>query len=151
MKTTFLLLLGGVLLVSCNSNSEKSTAKQETALHEEHADDKNSLDIELNNGEKWLANEEMKPFVFKGADLVTTYLQNDQTDHTTLAKQVSEQNNQLIKSCTMKGKSHDELHKWLNSHVMMTKSLEAEEDSAKAKETVLQLRNSYDVYGQYFK
>lgn len=59
-------------------------------------------------------NDEMKPFVAKGEGLVTTYLQSSQTNYNKLAQKLKDQNNQLIKSCTMKGKSHDELHKWLH-------------------------------------
>ncbi len=92
----------------------------------------------------------MKPFVVKGEELVNSYIQNKQTDYKALAQQLIEQNNQLIKSCTMNGKSHDELHKWLHPHLEIVNALEEEKDAAKANEIVLQLQKSYQDYHQYF-
>ena len=51
----------------------------------------------------------MKPFVLKGSELVNTVVLENQTDYIELAQQVKDRNSQLIKSCTMEGKSHDEL------------------------------------------
>ena len=97
-----------------------------------------------------MVNEEMKPFVMKGEELVNSYIQDNQTDYKALAQQLIEQNNQLIKSCTMNGKSHDELHKWLHPHLEIVNALEEEKDAAKANEIVLQLQKSYQDYHQYF-
>src|SRR5690606_19644238 len=118
-------------------------AEIHTEAHAEHHHDESSEAIELNNNEKWIVNEEMKPYVMKGEELVNSYIQDSRTDHKALAEQLKEQNNQLIKSCTMKGKSHDELHKWLHPHLEMVKELENETDVARANEIVLQLQGSY--------
>ena len=150
MKKVIVFGMSLMLLWSCNNSTEKSTTHQETENHTEHQHDESSEAIELNNGEKWLVNEEMKPFVLKGEELVNAYIQNNQTDYKALAKQLKEQNNQLIKSCTMNGKSHDELHKWLHPHLEIVNALEEEKDAAKANEIVLQLQKSYQDYHQYF-
>lgn len=150
MKKVFVLGISVLFLWSCNNTTEKSTTHQETETHAEHQHDESSEAIELNNGEKWLVNEEMKPFVMKGEELVNAYIQNNQADYKALAQQLKEQNDQLIRSCTMGGKSHDELHKWLHPHLEIVKALEDERDATKANETVLQLQHSYQQYHQYF-
>mgnify|MGYP001169639869 FL=1 len=150
MKKVFVLGISVLFLWSCNNTTEKSTTHQETENQAEHQQDESSESIELNNGEKWLVNEEMKPFVMKGEELVNSYNQDNQTDYKALAQQLIEQNNQLIKSCTMNGKSHDELHKWLHPHLEIVNALEEEKDAAKANEIVLQLQKSYQDYHQYF-
>lgn len=150
MKKVFVLGMSVLLLWSCNNTSEKTTEKLETENHAEHQHNESSETIELNNGDKWLVNEEMKPFVMKGEELVNSYIQNNQTDYKALAQQLKEQNGQLIKSCTMDGKSHDELHKWLHPHLEIVKSLEDEADASKANEIVSQLKHSYQQYHQYF-
>ena len=147
-----LIVFGSILLWSCSGQSEKTTPPdQEAETHAAHHHDESAEPIELNNGEKWVVNEEMKPFVRTGSELVNAYIQEDQSDYKVLAEQLKEQNNQLIKSCTMKGKSHDELHKWLHPHLDLVKQLERQDDAAKASEIVLQLKNSYQEYHQYFK
>ncbi|MBS1491003.1 MAG: hypothetical protein JSS93_10780 [Bacteroidetes bacterium] len=150
MKKVIVLVVSSFVLWSCNNSTEKSTAHQETENHVEHQHDESSKAIELNNSEKWLVNEEMKPFVMKGEELVNSYIQNNQTDYKALAQQLKEQNDQLIKSCTMDGKSHDELHKWLHPHLGIVKALEEEKDAIKANEIVLHLQHSYQQYHQYF-
>jgi len=150
MKKVIVFGMSLMLLWSCNNSTEKSTTHQETENHAEHRHDESSEAIELNNGEKWLVNEEMKPFVLKGEELVNTYIQDGKTDYKTLAEQLKDQNSQLIKSCTMDGKSHDELHKWLHPHLDIVKTLENETDAIKANEIVSQLQYSYQHYHQYF-
>ncbi|MCC2589643.1 hypothetical protein [Chryseobacterium sp. MFBS3-17] len=150
MKKVFVLGISVLFLWSCNNTTEKSTTHQETENHAEHQQDESSESIELNNGEKWLVNEEMKPFVMKGEELVNAYIQDGKTDYKTLAEQLKDQNTQLIRSCTMTGKSHDELHKWLHPHLEIVKTLESETDEAKANQIVLSLQKSYQDYHHYF-
>ena len=150
MKKVIVFGMSLMLLWSCNNSTEKSTTHQEAENHTEHQQDESSESIELNNGEKWLVNEEMKPFVMKGEELVNSYIQNNQTDYKTLAQQLKEQNNKLIKSCTMDGKSHDELHKWLHPHLDLVKALESEQDTNEAARIVAALQTSYQHYHQYF-
>lgn len=150
MKKTILFGLSIFLFWSCNNSSSKTTTHQQDEIHETHHHDESSQVIELNNGEKWVVNSEMKPFVSKGAELVNVYVQENKTDFKELTTQLKEQNNQLIKSCTMKGKSHDELHKWLYPHLELVKELDNETDAVKAKEIVVKLQNSYQQYQIYF-
>ena len=150
MKKVIVFGMGIMLLWSCNNSTEKSTAHQETESHAELHHDENLEAIELNIGEKWLVNEEMKPFVLKGEELVNTYIQDGKTDYKTLSEQLKNQNSQLIKSCTMDGKSHDELHKWLHPHIELVKELENETDATKANEIVSKIQYSYQDYHKYF-
>ena len=150
MKKIIVLGISSFLLWSCNSNAEKSATHQEAETHVAHQSDENSEIMELNNGEKWVVNEEMKPFVLKGSELANAYIEDGQSDYKALASQLKDQNNQLIKSCTMDGKSHDELHKWLHPHLEIVKALEDETDEAKANQIVLSLQKSYQDYHHYF-
>lgn len=93
----------------------------------------------------------MKPFVVKGEELVNSYIQNNQTDYKALAQQIKDQNNQLIKSCTIDGKSHDELHKWLHPHLELVIVLEKVKDENEAKQIVEKLKQSNELYHQYFE
>ncbi len=150
MKKIIVLAISSFLFWSCNINAEKSTAHQESETQAVHQDDEDAAPIELNNGEKWLVNEEMKPFVLKNSELVNAYIRNNQTDYKALALQLKEQNNKLIKSCTMDGRSHEELHKWLLPHLELVKELENLPDENEAKEIVMKLQKSNEMYHKYF-
>lgn len=153
MKKTIVLGMSVLLFWSCNS-SENATSSEEAAAHAEtHTENHDSAGsgaVELNDGEKWVVNEEMKPFVQNGEELVDSYIQEGHSDYKALAAQLKVENTELIKSCTMTGKSHEELHKWLEPHLTMVKNLEDETDAAKANERVSQLQQSYQEYHRYF-
>jgi len=117
----------------------------ETSSHENHSDE---TTIELNESEKWVVNEEMTPFIENAENILNQY---DNADYKNLAEQLSEQNQSLINSCTMDGKSHDELHKWLHPHLELVKALGKAENEEKANETISELKNSFETYHTYFQ
>ena len=73
------------------------------------------------------------------------------TDFQELAKALKTQNSSLIKSCTMKGASHDELHKWLYPHIGFIKSLSSTNDSKEAEKIIIQIKESFETYQKYFE
>ena len=134
MKLRYLLLIFlPVLYSACGNHAHEQVA------------------IELNNGQKWKVNEEMKPYIDQGREVLTSYLSKGSADHEKLAKELQEQNSKLIKSCTMDGKSHDELHKWLHPHLELVKELRDAETEDEVTEITEKLKSSYDLYDQYFE
>ncbi len=94
MKKVMLLMMSVVALWSCNNEEKKSDANH--AKTEEHHNVEHSETIQLNRGEKWVVNNEMKPFVSEGENLVNSYLKNEQNDYKALASQLKTQNSQLL-------------------------------------------------------
>lgn len=150
-KIILTLTIGSFLLYGCgNSTNEKSNNNRETATHQQNQQDDEQT-IRLNNGEKWLVNEEMKPFILEAENILTEYINNNLSDYKTLAEQLKEKNSGLIKSCTMKGESHDELHKWLYPHIELIESLSKAESTEEASEIIANLQASFLTYNQYFQ
>lgn len=161
-KAIILLSMGSLLLWSCNSNNQ-DLAKNATEVHEAHADhDEHEGDehehhadaseaIELDNGAKWKVNEEMKPFVLKGEELVNNFIKDKGADFKGLAEAIESENSRLIKSCTMDGKSHEELHKWLHPHLELVEALAKETNPQRSEEIVAKLQHSYHFYHLYFE
>ena len=154
MKNVFVLGIGVLLFWSCG-NPEKATSAKETEIHTEAHEanhyNESSDPLELNDGERWVVNEEMKPFVAKQEELLNTYTRTNQTDHQELASQLQEQNELLIQSCTMTGKSHDELHKWLHPHMETVQALGEAESQEEAEKIHADLKQSIDTYHTYFQ
>lgn len=150
MKKLIALTFTTLALWGCTNSTNKPTSHSHPATHTEEQQANNSSAIALDNGAKWAVNLEMKPFVQKGAELVNSYIQEKKTNYQELAKQLADQNDRLVKSCTMDGKSHHELHKWLHPHLEMVKRLEQETNIGEANKIVLQLQNSYQQYHRYF-
>ena len=144
------------LFMSCgntkdNKLKEQTEANSQKEHNQEHNQNHNSETLKLNNGEKWVVNEEMKPFILDAEGLLNQYISNQTEDYKTLATQLKEKNNGLIKSCTMNGESHDELHKWLYPHIELIESLSKAESTEAASEIVADLQASFSTYNQYFQ
>ena len=107
--------------------------------------------IELNQGEKWKVNAEMMPPLAASEKLLSEYAANDEKDYKMLAKNLKENNKALISSCTMDGKSHEELHKWLHPYMGMVEELSDASDESKANEVVLKIEQSFKIFNQYFQ
>jgi len=153
MKNNKLYLLGLSLftfgLFSCKNNTTE--AIQVDNQHTEIVTTTNEEELMLNNGNKWQVSEAMKPYIQQGEMLVTAYINNNAGDYTTLATQLKEQNNLLIKSCTMTGTAHDELHKWLHPHLDLVKELEVAPSTEQAQAIIKNLQVSYQTYSEFFE
>lgn len=154
MKKVLILGMGMLLAWGCNSSSNpQGNAQDEVSIVnlEEAHDHENSNALELNNGERWVVNEEMKPFVVNGRELTNRYLEEEDVDYSRLAVQLKEQNDLIVRNCTMTGKSHDELHKWLHPHMELVKKLSEAENKDLARAELENIEKSYKDYEKYFQ
>lgn len=156
MKKTIWIIISSLVIAGCtnsNQSSEHATtaiagSKPMDAAHQ-HAETKET--IELNNGEKWLVNAEMKPYIEAGEQLLAKYQESNSGDYETLASGLKEKNTALIKSCTMQGKSHEELHKWLHPHLELVSELGKAGSLDEANHIVAHLQESFALFHQYFQ
>jgi hypothetical protein len=125
------LILAAFFALSCNNS----------ANHDQVA-------IELNNGQKWDVNAEMSPFILGGEMILKEY---DNANYKELAEQLKRENKKLIESCTMDGKSHEELHKWLHPHMQLIEDLGNADNDQQANEIIAQLNKSFQTYHNYFQ
>jgi len=154
MKKIFFALLGASVISGCGNDSktqQASDTETHTSDHTSHSPETANDAIELNQGEKWAVNPEMKPFVKESENLVKEYNAAGSTDYKTLASQLKSQTTGLIKSCTMKGKSHDELHKWLHPYMEQVENLSKAQDEAIAEQHLADIEKSFDTYHTYFE
>lgn len=148
MKRIAILVISLFIMSCSNTSDEKSKVQTDSAIH---ADQKHSAEkqtIDLNNGEKWKVNAEMTPIISEGHKILNGYSNGD---YKALAKQLKANNQALIKSCTMEGKSHDELHKWLQTHMLLLDNLVKADNQEKANAIIGELKESYHTYETYFQ
>lgn len=132
--------VGAIIIISCNSNQQHDTKENQE-----------QSGINLNNGDKWKVNPEMKPHIEKGHELLAEYISKKGEDYQKLAENLTAQNNSLIQSCTMKGKSHDELHKWLYPHIELIKKLSNAKSVTEAETIIPDFEKSFNTYHNYFE
>lgn len=139
---------------SCNSQKgepQSKTTPTEAVDHSEHDGHASEEEITLNNGNKWEINAEMRPFLLGGEKLVKNFAGSEMEDYQKLALDLKEQDDQLIKSCTMKGESHEQLHKWLHPHLGLVDDLTKASSTEQSKQIVDKLMVSYQTFDKYFQ
>ena len=152
-------------LVSCKDNKNQETEKKVNAVdtsvettneHQEHETSNIyantwANDIALNNGSKWQANLETNEGVERIKKSLKTQTTNSLEDYSKLVELLNVDKNYVIKNCTMKGDSHDNLHVWLMPLIEKIEALsEAKtlEEAAKLKQSIEENVNAYDTYFQ---
>ncbi|NNE37986.1 MAG: hypothetical protein HKN08_06745 [Gammaproteobacteria bacterium] len=135
MKTQPLIFLFFVVLLTsaCQNNSGER------------------VPLTLNEGEKWVVSDEMKPHITRAVDIFKKHGASNNTDYADLSEKLKEQNTKLIKSCNMKGPAHDELHKWLLPHMKLIEDLGKSENEQEAANIISELEASFTQYNVYFE
>ena len=150
-KITLSIALISLFLFSCsNTSNEKSKQQTETVTHEEHQHNDEMQTIELNNGEKWKVDANMIPHIRNMENDVISFAKVKQKDYKNLAKKLQSNIDLLTSNCTMKGKAHDELHKWLLPYIDLVKELSEAKDQTKEEKQFQKIENSFITFNQYF-
>ncbi|HRP01383.1 MAG TPA: hypothetical protein PLE30_01935 [Candidatus Kapabacteria bacterium] len=159
----FVIITASIFLLwACNKAEQKSDTAEvhnhDTEMtHQHNTDDahnhseEDNSPLTLDNGKKWKVNDEMRPFVLQGEEIVGKFYDLKDTNYAALAVDIKRLDDELIKSCTMDGKSHDELHKWLNPHLELVDDLSKASTASNGSAIVAKLKDSYKKYHQYFQ
>ncbi len=141
-------------LLACNTDSNepktKEIVKTPVPQEEEHIHE-HSEKIELNSGLKWKVSNNMMPHMMANETLLTSYIKRNRKDYQQLAKELTKNNDLFIENCSMQGKSHDELHKWLEHHLELTDELTEAKNQTEAQKTIKELALSFKEFHVYFE
>jgi hypothetical protein len=152
-------------LVSCKDNknqenkSEMDTVQKSAEDKEEHYNVEASnvyenawtKEIEMNNGAKWEANAETNEGVQKMQNSIQTQTTSTLDEYHKLAKQLNEDKNYVIKNCTMKGASHDNLHVWLLPLMAKIEALSESKTIEDAEKIKHSINENISAYKRYFQ
>ena len=73
------------------------------------------------------------------------------TDYQTLATSLQENINLLTSNCTMTGKAHDELHKWLLPYIDTVDEFAAQTEVSTYVNLLDEIKISFTTFNQYFQ
>jgi len=151
-QITILIPVISLFLFSCgNTSNEKSKDQTETVTHEEHQHNAEILTIELNNGEKWKVDANMITHIRNMENDVISFDKVEQKDYKSLSEKLQSNIDLLTSNCTMKGKAHDELHKWLLPYIDLVKELSEAKDETEASKQFQNIQTSFTAFNQYFQ
>lgn len=151
-KITILIPVISLFLFSCgNTSNEKPIEQTETGTHEEHQHNAEIQTIELNNGEKWKVDANMITHIRNMENDVISFAKVEQKDYKSLSEKLQSNIDLLTSNCTMKGKAHDELHKWLLPYIDLVKELSEAKDETEAEKQFQNIQTSFTAFNQYFQ
>ena len=151
-KITILISVISLFLFSCgNTSNEKSKEQTETVTHEEHQHNAEIQIIELNNGEKWKVDANMITHIRNMENDINSFANVKQKDFNSIAEKLQSYIDLLTSNCTMKGKAHDELHKWLLPYIDLAKELSEAKDETEASKRFENIQTSFTTFNQYFQ
>lgn len=107
--------------------------------------------IELSNGQKWKVDANMMGYIREMEKDHAAFKGNTLAEYKTLAARLQKNVDKLTANCTMKGKAHDELHKWLLPYIDTVNSLGKAKTEKKAAEVYRELAASFAEFHRYFE
>ena len=165
-KTLLSIAMMAFILSSCNNNKKEETATDkntteevEVVSHQNHETHQTSdvlsnnwmNEIQTDNGERWAANIETTDGVNDMLKLISESKTETVEDYLSLATKLNERKNTLVKECTMKGSSHDNLHVFLHPLIEKIDVLLEIETTEKGSETLKSIIDNLNAYNAYFK
>lgn len=137
-------------------NNETVKAQQEpisASTESEHHHTEGAV-IELNNGHKWKVEVEMMKYVANMQSDVKLFSEANNknlNNYITLGAGLQKNIDLLTSNCTMEGKAHDELHKWLLPYIDMVDKLNKSKNDSDAQAIFKEIENSFVLFNQYFE
>lgn len=151
-KIPILFATISLFLFSCDSaSSTKANEQTETTIHEEQHHNEEMDTIELNDGAKWIVDAHMMTHIRNMENDVNSFATADQMEYSVLTEKLQTNLDLLTSNCTMKGKAHDELHKWLLPFIDLVKELSAAKDDAASAQQLKRIQISFSTFKQYFQ
>ena len=151
MKTKLILLLAiNAILLSCGREvKNKETAQIETAFTQAKPKD-NTTSIELNNGQQWKVDERMMTHIRNMEKDIFIFSKSGQKDYKSLADKLQTNLDLLTSGCTMEGRAHDELRKWLLPFMDLVKDFSSTKGDDFAVNQFEKIQSSFITFNHYF-
>ena len=163
MKNILFLIALTAITFSCNENrkseqmvNEKIETDQQiknsTSPKTDNASEKSCMnEISLNNGSKWEANPETTEGVNNMLRSINTVNPNRIQEFQELGEKLNDEKNYIVKKCTMKGASHDNLHVFLYPLIKKIDSLMTVTSVTEGSKITTNIKVHLDGYQLYFK
>lgn len=145
MKKFSYVLIAGILLVlaSCGDNTGKDNLNSEP-IHDDES-------IELDNGKKWTVVDEMMGHIKNMESDLDVFESQKEKDYHSLSVKLENNIELLTSNCTMTGKAHDELHKWLLPYIELVAELTNANNDEEAGVAYHKIQASFKTFNTYFK
>lgn len=148
-RVAFAMVFSMTLIVGCK-NENRQVENNSLELKKDISVEEN-LQLKLDNGEKWQANQDTQLGVEKMNSILKDFKSTGKTNYQELGSELSEQTSYIIKNCTMKGEPHEQLHVLLVPMLDEISTLKDTDDEATSIASIGKLEALIRDYFAYFK
>lgn len=150
MKSIYMLLLPALFFISCADNpGEQPAAKIAVEEQPQHSHEQET--IVLNDGQKWKVDENMMLYLVQMEKDITGFTGSTMEEYKQLASGLEQNIELLTSNCTMEGKAHDELHKWLLPFIELSEQFSASATQQDAENNLDAISVSVQDFHRYFE
>ena len=157
-KIAIVFVIASLLFASCKDQpKESTTSKSNKVEHTEHQSENDidgndwMQDIQLNDGSKWEANPETNEGVANMKSVIRASNPKELKDYHMVANVLNDEKNFVVKECTMKGPSHDNLHVWLHPLIEKIDALKEVKTLEEAQGIYKSIEENVNAYDYYFE
>lgn len=157
-KTIIIVIAVLLLFTACKDRSKESNATNNNQTeHREQQTESNAFgndwmqEIKTNDGAKWIANPETNEGVLRMKTVLTTTKTKHLNDYHAMADALNKEKNYIVKECTMKGPSHDNLHLWLLPLIEKIEALKEANSLDQAQHIYMNIEQNVNAYDDYFE
>ena len=144
LKLKIVLFAFGLVLFSCNTKSKEEKTTEMNTVEHQHSENEA---IQLNDGEKWKVDDNMMRHIRNMEKDVIKFDKENGANYSLLADKLKANIELLTSNCTMKGKAHDELHKWLVPFIELVDAFSKD----KSANQYTEMKHSFLTFNQYFQ
>lgn len=143
-KTAILSVTLLFLIAGCSTEKSKDEHNQSEETHANH--DAPDL-VQLDNGNKWMANIETTEGIQNMMQIIDVAQTNTNSSVESLKENLLLEFTDILKKCTMKGESHDQLHNYL---LPLKEQIENLTEEGKQDE-LEEIKSYLSTYKNYFE
>lgn len=127
------------------STSKPGKADSADSAHANHAA------LELNAGKKWVVAPPMMAHLRHLEQAVDDFDRTPGRNHALLATDIQDTLGRLVTNCTMEGKAHDELHKWLMPFLGLSADYTRATNPQVQEHKLHQIKQALVVFNEYLE
>ncbi len=116
-----------------------------------HSAKANYTALELDQGKKWVVTRPMMAHMRNLEKQIQDFEAAPGRDHAVLANEIQENLGRFVTNCTMEGKAHDELHKWLMPFLGLSAEYAKATDPLVQQAKLREIKESLQVFHSYFE
>ncbi len=133
-----------IFFFGCKIEAQKRVSN---TIESEETIPSDTLKLKLDNGKKWVVNNETHIGITKMDSIIKAFSNGDKKNYPKLGKDLSIQTSYIIRNCNMQGEAHDQLHVIL---VPMLNEISILKESNNKQENKKALKNLEGLIDDYF-